>query len=166
MKRIGVLLIFLTLFALTSMQAQQHRERWVATDYFPKYHFVSTYDSTRTEERAGEVAFYMRLAGLKSWKDTSREEANTMIRVSMLPKYSHPMFIEVSIVEDGGCYLSFRRGNAICGYVEHTTRFKMSDTGYYDATEEHYKGNQWTEGMIEDGNNIIEKWLTTNQLDS
>ena len=165
MKRIGALLI-LTLLALTSMQAQQHRERWVATDYFPKYHFVSTYDSTWYEERAGEVAFYMRLAGLKSWKDTSREETNTVIRVSMLPKYSHPMFIEVSIVEDSGCHLSFRRGNAICGYVEHTTRFEMSDTGYYDATEEHYKGNQWTEGMIEDGNNAIEKWLTTKQLDS
>ena len=31
MKRIGVLLV-LTLFALTTMQAQKHRERWVATD--------------------------------------------------------------------------------------------------------------------------------------
>ena len=104
MKRIGVLLV-LTLFCFTSMQAQQHRERWKATDYFPEHHFVppnakSQWDSIRIPDKAGEVAFYMRLAGLQPWKDTSREEALTLIRVSMLPKYSHPMFIEVDISDD------------------------------------------------------------------
>ena len=166
MKRIGVLLI-LTLFALISMQAQQHRERWVATDYFPEHHFVppnakTQWDSIRIPDHAGEVAFYMRLAGLKSWKDTTREEANTMIRVSMLPKYSHPMFIEVAISDDGDGQLSFKRGNAICGYVEHSTYLEFGDTGLYDATEEHYKGNLWTEGIME----TQERYLTAEQLDS
>ena len=69
----------MTLFCLTSMQAQQHRERWKATDYFPEHHFVSTYDSSSYEDRAGDVAFYMRLAGLKPWQDTydSREAGIT-----------------------------------------------------------------------------------------
>ena len=166
MKRIGVFFV-LTLFALTTMQAQQHRERWVATDYFPEHHFVppnakSSWDSIRIPDQAGEVAFYMRLAGLKPWKDTSREEALTLVRVSMLPKYSHPMFIEVAISDGGDGKLSFRQGNAICGYVEHSTSWEMSDTGIYDATEEHYKGNQWTEGMMGDQ----ERELTAEQVNS
>ncbi|MBR3413459.1 MAG: hypothetical protein IKG81_12300 [Bacteroidales bacterium] len=166
MKRIGVLLV-LTLFCYTSMQAQQHRERWKATDYFPEHHFVppnakSSWDSIRIPDKAGEVAFYMRLAGLQPWKDTSREEALTLIRASMLPKYSHPMFIEVAISDNGDGKISFRRGNAICGYVEHSTYMELSDTGYYDATEEHYKGNQWTEGIME----TKERYITSEQMDS
>ena len=166
MKRIGVLLV-LTLFCYTSMQAQQHRERWKATDYFPEHHFVppnakSSWDSIRIPDQAGEVAFYMRLAGLQPWKDTSREEALTLIRVSMLPEYSHPMFIEVDISDDEEGQISFRRGNAVCGYVEHSTYMKLSDTGYYDATEEQYKGNQWTEGILE----TQERYITTEQMDS
>ena len=166
MKRIGVLLV-LTLFCHTSMQAQQHRERWKATDYFPEHHFVppnakGSWDSIRIPDKAGEVAYYMRLAGLQPWKDTSREEALTLIRVSMLPKYSHPMFIEVDISDDEEGQISFRRGNAVCGYVEHSTYMKLSDTGYYDATEEHYKGNQWTEGILE----TQERYITTEQMDS
>ena len=166
MKRIGVLLV-LTLFCLTSMQAQQHRERWKATDYFPEHHFVppnakTQWDSIYIPEQAGEVAFYMRLAGLPPWKDISREEGLTLIRVSMLPKYSHPMFIEVAISDDGDGKISFRRGNAICGYVEHSTYLEFGDTGLYDATEEHYKGNQWTEGIME----TQERYITTKQMDS
>ena len=166
MKRIGVLLV-LTLFCYNSMQAQQHRERWKATDYFPEHHFVppnakSSWDSIRIPDKAGEVAFYMRLAGLQPWKDTSREEALTLIRASMLPKYSHPIFIEVAISDYGVNLISFRRGNAICGYVEHSTYMELSDTGYYDATEEHYKGNQWTEGIME----TKERYITSEQMDS
>ena len=166
MKRIGVLLV-LTLFCYTSMQAQQHRERWKATDYFPEHHFVppnakTQWDSIRIPDQAGEVAFYMRLAGLQPWKDTSREEALTLIRASMLPMYSHPMFIEMDIFDDGVGLLSFRRGNAICGYVVHSTYMEISDTGYYDATEEHYKGNRWTEGIME----THERYITAEQLDS
>ena len=166
MKRIGVLLV-LTLFCFTSMQAQQHRERWKATDYFPEHHFVppnakSQWDSIRIPDKAGEVAFYMRLAGLQPWKGTSREETLTLIRVSMLPKYYHPMFIEVAISDDGVDLISFRRGNAICGYVEHSTYMKLSDTGYYDATEEHYKCNQWTEGIME----TQERYIAAEQMDS
>ena len=166
MKRIGVLLV-LTLFCLTSMQAQKHRERWNATDYFPEHHFVppnakTQWDSIRIADMAGEVAFYMRLAGLPPWKDISREEGLTLIRVSMLPKYSHPMFIEVAISDDGDGKISFRRGNAICGYVEHSTYLEFGDTGLYDATEEHYKGNQWTEGIME----TQERYITTKQMDS
>ncbi len=165
MKRIGVLLV-LTFFSFTAVLAQQHRERWVATDFFPEHHFVppnakTQWDSIRIAVKAGEVAFYMRLAGLVPWKDTSREEALTLVRVSMLPKYSHPMFIEVVIFDDYG-QLSFRQGNAICGYVEYSTYMELSDTGIYDATEEHYKGNLWTEGMMESE----ERYITAKQIDS
>ncbi|MBQ6069377.1 MAG: energy transducer TonB [Bacteroidales bacterium] len=166
MKPIGVLLV-LTLFCFTSMQAQQHRERWKVTDFFPEHHFVppnakTQWDSTRTPDKAGEVAFYMRLAGLQPWKDTSHEEALTLIRVSMLPQYSHPMFISLAIFDDSVYRISLRRGNAICGYVEHSTYMELSDTGYYDATEEHYKGNLWMEGMIDDQ----ERELTAEQVNS
>ena len=167
MKRIGALIV-LTLFALTTTQAQMHRERWVATDYFPEHHFVlppnakNPWDSIRIPDQAGEVAFYMRLAGLHPWKDTSREEALTLIRVSMLPKYSHPVFIEVAISDDGEDLISFRRGNAICGYVEHYTCLEYGDTGLYDVTEKHYKGNLWTEGIME----TQERYITTEQMDS
>ena len=163
--------MILTFFGISAMMAQQHRERWKAMDFFPEYHFVPSNarnqrDSIRIPDKAGEVAFYMRLAGLKPWLDTMHEESNTMIRLSMLPKYSHPMFIEVAMVDGRGCHLSYRRGNAICGYVEHSTYWELSDTGYYDATEEHYKGNQWTDGMREEGDNAIEKWLTMGQFDT
>jgi len=163
--------LILTFFGISAMMAQQHRERWKATDFFPEHHFVPSNarnqrDSIRIADKAGEVAFYMRLAGLKPWLDTMHEESNTMIRLSMLPKYSHPMFIEVAMVDGRGCHLSYRRGNAICGYVEHSTYWELSDTGYYDATEEHYKGNQWTDGMREEGDNAIEKWLTMGQFDT
>ncbi len=163
--------MILTIFCISAMMAQQHRERWKATDFFPEHHFVPSnarnqWDSIRIPDKAGEVAFYMRLAGLKPWLDTMHEESNTMIRLSMLPKYSHPMFIEVAMVDGRGCHLSYRRGNAICGYVEHSTYWELSDTGYYDATEEHYKGNQWTDGMREEGDNAIEKWLTMGQFDT
>ena len=151
-----------------SAQAQQHRERWDATDYFPEHHFVRVYnngntDSTHYAESAGEVAFYMRLAGLPSWKDTLPGEGETWLRLSMLPEYSHPIFIEVAILPDTDAYLSFKRGTAICGYVEHSTYYEMSDTGLYDATEKHNKGNQWTEGLL---STVLETGLTLREQDS
>ena len=151
-----------------SAQAQQHRERWGATDYFPEHHFVRVYnngntDSTHYAESAGEVAFYMRLAGLPSWKDTLPEHGETWLRLSLLPEYSHPIFIEVAILPDTDVHLSFKRGTAICGYVEHSTYYEMSDTGLYDATEKHNKGNQWTEGLL---NAVLETGLTLSEQDS
>ena len=170
MRRV-ILFLFLTFFCLTGVQAQQHREKWKANDYFPEHHFVRTYsngrtDSIRFEDRAGEVAHYMRLAGLKPWKDTSLIEVCTLLRISMLPEYSHPVFIKVSIFDEKNCSIRLRRGKAICGYVEHTTYFEMSDTGYYDATEQHYRGNQWVEGFLDEGKEDIELWLTAVQIDT
>lgn len=169
MKKCLAFIVLSSYFLLLS--AQQHRERWNATDYFPEHHFVRVYsngdtDSTHYAERAGEVAFYMRLAGLPSWKDTLPEEGETWLRLSMLPEYSHPIFIEVAILPDTDVYLSFKRGTAICGYVEHSTYYEMSDTGYYDATEKHYKGNQWTEGILRDNYAVLETGLTLREQDS
>ncbi len=67
MKRIGVLLV-LTLFCYTSMQAQKHRERWNATDYFPEHHFVASNarnqrDSIRTADTF--KAYFTNMAGRK-----------------------------------------------------------------------------------------------------
>ena len=164
---------FLLLFfcGLSVLQAQQYRERWDASDYFPKDHFVIVYnngevDSTTYADRAGEVAFYMRLAGMMPWQDTSREEALTMIRISMLPEYSHPIFIRAVITDDSSCVVDIRRGNAICGYVEHSLYLETTDSGLRDITEERYHGNRWVEGIIEENGEYNEVWLTKEQLDS
>ena len=161
MKKYIFFIVISSYFFLLS--AQQHRERWEATDYFPKHYFVHIFDDGDTlsyDHLAGEVAFYMRLAGLKSWKDTVVDEDETWLRLSVLPEYSHPLFIEVAISADTDVYyLRFSRGTAICGYVEHSTYYEMSDTGFYDATEKRYHGNQWTEGAkiaLEDMLSLIE----------
>lgn len=164
MKKCLAFIVLCSYFLLLS--AQQHRERWRATDYFPEHHFIHVLndgDTIGEEERAGEVAFYMRLAGLESWKDTLPEQGETWLRLSVLPEYSHPIFIKVIILPDTDVYFSFKRGTAICGYVEHSTYYEMSDTGYYDATEKHYKGNQWTEGILDA---VLETGLTLKEQDS
>ena len=151
-----------------SVQAQQHRERWKASDYFPENHFIppnaSDYDdSTHYADLAGEVAHYMRLAGLQPWWPVS-DEALTLIRISMLPRYTHPIFVEVIILDDdSSAEIVYNRGSAICGYVEHTTYL---DTAWVDVTEQHDHGNLWVEGKLYDSEYKPEIWLSGEELDS
>ena len=47
--------MILTFFSISAMMAQQHRERWKATDFFPEHHFVPSnarnqWDSIRTAD--------------------------------------------------------------------------------------------------------------------
>ena len=163
------ILIFIFQFSIfNSVQAQQHRERWKASDYFPENHFIplnaSDYDdSTHYADLAGEVAHYMRLAGLRPWWPVS-DEALTLIRISMLPRYAHPIFVEVIIFDgDSSAEIVYNRGSAICGYVEHTTYL---DTAWVDVTEQHDHGNLWVEGKLYDSEYKPEIWLSGEGLDS
>lgn len=163
------ILIFNFHFSIfNSVQAQQHRERWKASDYFPENHFIppnaSDYDdSTHYADLAGEVAHYMRLAGLQPWWPVS-DEALTLVRISMLPRYAHPIFVEVIILDDdSSAEIVYNRGSAICGYVEHTTYL---DTAWVDVTEQHDHGNLWVEGKLYDSEYKPEIWLSGEELDS
>ena len=60
----------------------------------------------------------------------------------MLPEYANPLFITLEIDENGGT-LQMCHGKAICGHVEHSTYYEMSDTGLVNVTERHYHGNVW-----------------------
>lgn len=111
MKRILLfLLVMLSGFGIG--QAQVSREQEDLDYYFPKHHFDP---SDRGADRAGEVASYMRLADLEPWWQDP-DEAFTLIRITMLPQQSHPIFVEVAIYNDSTCFLYFNLGSAICEY--------------------------------------------------
>jgi len=127
------------------LHAQQHKEPWNADDYFPAGHFLND-DNDRWQLRAGEVAHYMRLAGIPSWKEIATDNGTVKVRISMLPKYSNPLFISLEMSGEEATLRSCR-GQAKCGYVELSTYYEMSDTGRVDVTESHYHGNIWTKGI-------------------
>ena len=170
----AIAIVFIFLFPISnSLQAQQHREKWEAADYFPEHHFVPTnaddyWDSVRIADKAGEVAFYMRLAGLMQWKDTSKFDSITSFRLTLLPQYSHPIFIGATIDDTAPgqprCIVAYNFGNAVCGYVEHTTYWDRGDSGWLDVTEQHYHGNQWVEGRRFRGDRFFQ--LSGGRLDT
>lgn len=128
MKRI-VLFLLLTFAGFGIGQAQESREQEDLDYYFPKYHFDS---SDRGADRAGEVASYMRLAGLEPWWQDP-DEAFTLIRITMLPQQSHPILVEVAIYDDSTSVLYFNLGSAFCEYFnEEMTKGKL-----FDETFEH-----------------------------
>ena len=111
MKRILLfLLVMLAGFGIG--QAQVSREQEDLDYYFPKHHFDL---SDMGADRAGEVASYMRLAGLEPWWQDP-DEAFTLIRITMLPQQSHPILVEVAIYDDSTSVLYFNLGSAVCEY--------------------------------------------------
>lgn len=153
MKYNQLILCFL-LLAWNFASAQSNSDRWSTKDYFPKGHFVVD-SNDRWDVRAGELAYYMRLADIPSWKDSLAPEGVVRLRVSMLPKYAHPLFITVEMGKSSGT-MQVRRGNAVSGYVEHSTYYEMSDTGYVDVTETKHHGNVWEKGFYGQTNKLIE----------
>lgn len=137
MKHI-VLFLVAALVGLGAVQAQEIREREDLNYYFPKNHF-SSHD--RGEAGAGRVASYMRMAGLVPWWQDP-EEAFTLIRITMLPKESHPILVEVNILDDSTCVLDFNLGSAVCNYDD----------------EDKPKGKLLDE--------TFEHWLTVAEMDS
>lgn len=97
MKRIfSVLLLLLSIVA----QAQ-------VGDYFPEGYFADG----RCDDDADVVVHYMRLAGAEPLWDSTTAKGTTLLRLTLLPKYYHPLFVTVTVA-DSGAALVWRKGNA------------------------------------------------------
>ncbi len=144
-----LVLVFFTLSVL-SLSAQQHRERWNFEDYFPKNYFYDDKEDGDMNDAVGEVVFYMRLADITPLRDISPDKDETILRVNYIPKFAHPLFIQVRQKGDQ-MLLTWQKGKAMRGFVEHTTYMKMSDTGLVDETENEYYGNEWEKGVVDSG---------------
>ena len=144
-----LVLVFFTLSVL-SLSAQQHRERWNFEDYFPKNYFYDDKEDGDMNDAVGEVVFYMRLADITPLRDISPDKDETILRVNYIPKFAHPLFIRVRQKGDQ-MLLTWQKGKAMRGFVEHTTYMKMSDTGLVDETENEYYGNEWEKGVVDSG---------------
>ena len=144
-----LVLVFFTLSVL-SLSAQQHRERWNFEDYFPKNYFYDDKEDGDMNDAVGEVVFYMRLADITPLRDISPDKDETILRVNYIPEFAHPLFIQVRQKGDQ-MLLTWQKGKAMRGFVEHTTYMKMSDTGLVDETENEYYGNEWEKGVVDSG---------------
>lgn len=145
MKRI-LLFLIVALAGLGMGQAQESREREDLDYYFPKDHFVwskakNHWDSVEYADQANEVARYMRLAELEPWWQNP-DEAFTLIRITMLPQQSHPILVQLYILNDSSCILNFNLGSAVCNYSdEEKPKGKLMDVTF-------------------------EHWLTATEMDS
>lgn len=151
LKKIFICLLWLSLisFPLVS-NAQDHRTRWGFSDYYPKNYFFNDNDEDDQEynDCIGEAIFYMRKAGVKPLRDLNLEKTDTILRLNYFPKFAHPLFIQVTN-HNGHAFLTWQKGNAIRGHVEHTTYLALSDSGWVDETEDEYYGNDWQAGLLD-----------------
>ena len=97
MKRI---LSFLLLLLSIAAQAQMG-------GYFPEGYFADG----RHDDDADVVVHYMRLAGAEPLWDSTTAKGTTLLRLTLLPKYYHPLFVTVTVA-DSGAALVWRKGNA------------------------------------------------------
>ena len=139
----------LVVFALP-LSAQQHRERWKFEDYFPENYFFDDKEDGDMNDAVGEVVFYMRLAGVAPLRDISLGKNECLLRLNYIPKFAHPLFIQVR-QKDNQMLLTWQKGNALRGHVEHTGYMLVSDTGLVDVTENEYYGNEWGKGVVDSG---------------
>lgn len=151
LKKNFICLLWLSLisFPLVS-NAQDHRTRWGFSDYYPKNYFFNDNDEDDQEynDCIGEAVFYMRKAGVKPLRDLNLEKTDTILRLNYFPKFAHPLFIQVTN-HNGHAFLTWQKGNAIRGHVEHTTYLALSDSGWVDETEDEYYGNDWQAGLLD-----------------
>ena len=149
-RSIHLALALLCLLSVMPLSAQQHRDRWNFLDYFPKDYFYDEETDWDRNDDVGEVVYYMRLAGVKPLRDIVPDKDEVILRLNYIPDFARPLFIQVQ-KKDGNALLTWQKGKAMRGYVEHTTHFVRSDTGYVDVTEEKYYGNEWTPGIADSG---------------
>lgn len=135
---------------LLPLSAQQHRDRWNFEDYFPKNYFYDDKEEGDMNDAVGEVVFYMRLANITPLRDINPNKGETIIRLNYIPEFAHPLFIQVQ-QKGNHILLTWQKGEAVRGYVEHDTHLAMSDTGYVDVTEREYYGNIWEKGIMDSG---------------
>ena len=148
-ERYFLMLVFSTLSVLP-LFAQQHRERWKFEDYFPKNYFYDDKKDGDMNDAVGEVVFFMRLADITPLRDINPNKGETILRLNYIPKFAHPLFIQVRQKGDT-VLLTWQKGKAIRGHVEHSTYMFMSDTGLVDETENKYYGNEWEKGVVDSG---------------
>lgn len=138
----------LCLAAVLPLSGQQHRARWNYEDYFSKNYFSR---NDECNDAAGELVFYMRLAGIKPLRDITLQKNESLVRLNYTPKFTHPLFIQVQKTEDN-ILLTWQKGKAIKGYVVHKTlEAYTSSGGFVDITEEYYYGNEWEKGIADSG---------------
>jgi len=146
-----VLCLTVSVVNVMPLSAQQHRDRWNFNDYFPKNYFFDDKEDGDMNDAVGEVVFYMRLADVKPLRDISLGKEECVLRLNYIPKFAHPLFIQVRQTGDH-VLLTWQKGRALRGSVEHTTYMQVSDTGLVDVTENKYYGNEWDEGVVDSGN--------------
>ena len=139
----------LVAFALP-LSAQQHRERWKFDDYFPKNYFFDDKEDGDKNDAVGEVVFYMRLAGVAPLRDIPLGKDECVLRLNYIPEFAHPLFVQVR-QKDNRILLTWQKGNALRGHVEHTEHMLVTDTGLVDVTENDYYGNEWEKGIVDSG---------------
>jgi hypothetical protein len=149
-KNLHIVTVLLCLLAALPLSAQQHRDRWNFEDYFPKNYFYDDKEFPDENDDVGEVVFYMRLADIKPLRDITLNKGETILRLNYIPKFAHPLFIQVQQKGDQ-ILLTWQKGTALRGYVQHITHLAMSDTGYVDVTENYYHSNEWEKGVLDSG---------------
>ena len=149
-KHLHIVTALLCLLAALPLSAQQHRARWNFEDYFPKNYFYDDKEFSDENDAVGEVVFYMRLADIKPLRDITLNKGETILRLNYIPKFAHPLFIQVQQKGDQ-ILLTWQKGTALRGYVQHITHLAMSDTGYVDVTENYYHSNEWEKGVLDSG---------------
>lgn len=145
-----VLSLTVSVVAVLPLSAQQHRNRWDFNDYFPKNYFFDDKEDGDMNDAVGEVVFYMRLADVKPLRDISLDKEECVLRLNYIPEFAHPLFIQVRQTGDH-VLLTWQKGRALRGFVQHTTFMLVSDTGLVDVTENEYYGNEWDEGVVDSG---------------
>ncbi|MBQ6741973.1 MAG: energy transducer TonB [Bacteroidales bacterium] len=152
MKHSAHVLLLVLLLSAGAVSAQQHLERWNMDDYFPVGYFYDTteFSGKMDNARVGEMVYHMRLAGMPVLRDSVPPQGTTLLRLTLRPRHFHPFFVLVT-EHDGAATLQWWQGNSVAGHVEYFAAYKWSDTGFYDATESEYHGNDWTPGVRASG---------------
>jgi len=149
-KLLFICLLLTCIVAFPRMaNAQNARDRWNFSDYYPKNYFFSC-DQEHQEynDCIGEAIFYMRNAGVAPLRDLPLEKNDTILRLSYFTKFAHPLFIQVTN-HNGYAFLTWQKAKSISGHIEHSTYMSLGDNGWEDVTENEYYGNDWTPGMLD-----------------
>lgn len=148
------LMLAFSMLSVLTLSAQQHRERWNFEDYFPENYFYDDKEDGDMNDAVGEVVFYMRLAGITPLRDINPNKGEIILRLNYIPEFAHPLFIQLRQKGDQ-ILLTWQKGKALRGFVEHTTYMEMSDTGLVDVTENEYYGNKWENGVLDSGRRVL-----------
>lgn len=155
----------LMVLAVTSLKAQNSRDRWKYDDYFPKDYFSTDPTDYRKHVHVGEVIYYMRLADIKPLFEEKQGAGDTLLRLNYIPEFAHPLFIQVRRHHEQ-IRLEWQKGTAFRGYISSSIYMEPSDTGYVDATEKRYYGNSWEKGILDLGGRELtrEEWNHIQQI--